>query len=176
MPVTIYGSYGDAQPPPGCSLLKITNSSSFTNTVVTPSGRKISAPPDRDQTRVSERLKKETRDMVTQRLFPQFTHRKEAYWRLCWDAVTPSQDHLITKHPHPKLNHLFFAIGGSFHSYKFLPNIGKYIVNVLHERSNGQEKDTNWAWKSGRLSGRGAHEKVYPTRELRGLEDDLAKL
>ncbi|KAI9782421.1 MAG: hypothetical protein M1816_001873 [Peltula sp. TS41687] len=174
MPVTIYALDGDAQPPPG-NLLKFTNSRSLTNTIVTPSGHRISVPPDRDQTVVSNKLKEETRT-VCHKLFPQFTSRPEAYWRLCCDAITPSQDHLITKHPHPQLGNLYIAVGGSFHSYKFLPNIGKYIVNVLGGISNGQEADVRWAWKSGNLTGRGAHEEVYPARELRDLDDDVAVL
>ena len=60
-------------------------------------------------------------------------------------------------------------MGGSFHSWKFLPIIGKYVVNVLNGVSNGEEKDRRWAWKDGRLQGRGAHEKVVPKRELQDL-------
>lgn len=95
------------------------------------------------------------------------------YWRLCWDSVTPTQDQLIAKHPDERLNNLFLAVGGSFHSWKFLPTIGKYAVNVLNEISNGKDKDLRWEWKcAGWSSGgvRGAHEKVIPKRELRDLK------
>ena len=30
---------------------------------------------------------------------------------------------------------------------RFLPNVGKYIINVLNGKSNGEEKDTAWDWK-----------------------------
>lgn len=167
MPVTIYGDHGDAQPPPKNHLLKFTNGHSFTNTVTTRSGHRISAPPGQDQTLVPEKLQGETWDVIAGKVMPQFTAGPVAYWRLCWDAVTPSQDHLITRHPDPRLGNLFLAIGGSFHSYKFLPTIGRYVVNVLNGVSNGAEKDEHWAWKRGGGSGRGAHEKAYPQRELR---------
>lgn len=31
---------------------------------------------------------------------------------------------------------------------RFMPNIGKYMVNVLKGESNGQEMDAAWGWKS----------------------------
>lgn len=31
---------------------------------------------------------------------------------------------------------------------RFMPNIGKYMVNVLEGESNGKEMDTAWGWKS----------------------------
>ena len=101
-------------------------------------------------------------------------NRSVTFWRLCWDSITPSQHQLITKHPDPRLGNLYFAIGGSFHSWKFLPIIGKYVIKILNDCSNGEEKDRNWAWKTeGWNQGgqRGAHEKVIPRRELKDLED-----
>ena len=53
--------------------------------------------------------------------------------------------------------------------------MGEFVVNVLEGRGNGREMNEHWAWKkegwgsSG--GGRGAHEKVVPTRELRDLEE-----
>lgn len=172
MPVVVFGDHGDAQPPPRNKLLKMTLDGSMTNTVTTSTGHKISVPPEQDQRIVSDKLKQETIRQVSSKLMPQFTSREPAYWRLCWDAVTPSQDHLICQHPHPRLSNLYLAVGGSFHSYKFLPTIGKYVVNVLQGTSNGREKDEHWAWKTGSAGGRGAHEKAYPHRELRDFDDN----
>ncbi|KAL8826889.1 MAG: hypothetical protein Q9191_003524 [Dirinaria sp. TL-2023a] len=186
MPVVIYSDRGDCQPPPSNHLLKLTWAPSLKNTKVTPSGHRISAPPDQDQGIVPKRLKQKTREAIAHQVLPQYTaDREEEYWRLCWDAVSPSQDQLITRHPHPELQNLFFTIGGSFHSYKFLPIIGKYIVNVLDGHSNGEEKDQHWAWKSESQllqfeQGKGAHEKAAPIMELSEMEDDpqvhIAKL
>ena len=62
-----------------------------------------------------------------------------------------------------------------------MPVVGKYLLNILHDESNGAEKDKAWGWKSaagwndvrefGLLSGR-AVAKV----ELRDLEGGQAKL
>jgi sarcosine oxidase/L-pipecolate oxidase len=69
-------------------------------------------------------------------------------WRLCWDSVRPDKNQLIDMHPHARLSNLYLAVGGSFHSWKFLPTIGKYVVNVLEGVGNGLEKDQAWAWKT----------------------------
>ena len=97
--------------------------------------------------------------------------RKVDYWRMCWDLVTPEQHQLITAHPNPNLTSLYLAVGGSFHSWKFLPVIGKYVANVILGQSNGSEKDKNWAWKSKgwESAGPGAHEKVTPNRTLQDI-------
>ncbi|KAL2354564.1 FAD dependent oxidoreductase [Cryomyces antarcticus] len=175
MPVVVYGVIGEALPPPRQnSLLKYTNANTFTNTITTSSGHQISVPPDRDQRIVSEKLKKETQDLIISKVMPQYSRdRTPEYWRLCWDAATPTQDQLITRHPHERLGNLILAVGGSGHSYKFLPVIGQYVTNVVNGVSSGEEKDAAWAWKTGKeKSGRGAHEKVFPKRELRDLEDE----
>ncbi|MCJ1401639.1 hypothetical protein MMC11_004856 [Xylographa trunciseda] len=175
MPVIINGENGDIQPPPPSSFLKFTNGRSFTNTIMTDSKHEISVPPSYSQDVVSQALKSETIDII-ERIMPQIQKagQRVAYWRLCWDSVTPTQYQLITRHPDNRLSNLYLAVGGSFHSWKFLPTIGKYVSNVLSEKSNGNEKDENWAWKDARWSSggaRGAHEKSLPKRELRDLEN-----
>ena len=104
---------------------------------------------------------------------PDFAKREVAYWRLCWDLVTPEQHQLITKHPHGKLTNLYFAVGGSFHSWKFLPIIGEYVCNVLQGKSNGKGTDKRWGWKTQGWdsSGPGAHEKIIPKRKLGDFDD-----
>ena len=175
MPVVVYGEHGEVIPPPSSRLLKFTNSYTFTNTLTTKSGHRISMPPDRDQRIVSDRLKNETESMMASRVMPKFTQRKKPeYWRLCWDSYTPTQDWLLCQHPNSNLKNLYLAIGGSFHSYKFLPVAGRYMVNVLNGKGNGEEMDKAWAWKKGTEGRRGAHESTAPKRELRDLEDDQA--
>ncbi|KAJ9623569.1 hypothetical protein H2203_005831 [Taxawa tesnikishii (nom. ined.)] len=173
MPVVVYGGNGEVIPPPQeNSLLKFTNANTITNYVTTKTGHRISVPPARDQHIVSRRLQEETKNIMMSRVMPRFTANKPVdYWRLCWDARTPSQDWLLDRHPHPRLRNLYLAIGGSFHSYKFLPTAGKYMVNVLTGEGNGEERDQAWGWKSARFGGRGAHEKTAPQRDLSDLED-----
>ncbi|KAH7390487.1 FAD dependent oxidoreductase [Pyrenochaeta sp. MPI-SDFR-AT-0127] len=170
--VIVYGDRGEIIPPPADShLLKFTHSRSFTNTTLTPSSHKVSVPPSGPQTSVPLKLQQETLDCMIKKTMPNFASRTPDYWRLCWDAITPSQDQLMTRHPHPQLGNLFLAVGGSFHSWKFLPTIGKYIANVLHGVSNGEERDKRWQWKTAHFEGRGAHEHVVPKRELSDLTD-----
>lgn len=173
MPVVVYGENGEVIPPPSSNqLLKFTNSNTFTNIVTQPSGHKISVPPFRDQHIVSDRLKRETEEVMTSKVMPAFASGRNAeYWRLCWDARTPTQDWLLCKHPHSQLNDLYLAVGGSFHSYKFLPTAGKYMVNVLNGKGNGEEMDKAWRWKNATSGLRGAHEKTAPKRDLKDLQD-----
>ena len=167
-------------PPPPSKLLKFTNAKSFMNTITTSSGHRISVPQLHTQNEVPDALKAETTRIITNRIMPAIVKDKRdvSFWRLCWDSITPSQHQLITRHPDERLHNLYLAAGGSFHSWKFLPTIGKYVVNMLQGRSNGEEMDRNWAWKhTGWSTGgeRGAHEKLLPRRELRDLDDATIK-
>jgi sarcosine oxidase / L-pipecolate oxidase len=120
-PVVMYGDRGQVIPAsPENRLIKYTNSQTmFINTITTSSGHKISAPSDRSQYSVPEKLKQETHDVVISKVLPQFAKGKEAdHWRICWDARTPTQDWLMCRHPHEKLTNLYLAVGGSFQGYK----------------------------------------------------------
>ncbi|KAI1474869.1 sarcosine oxidase [Daldinia eschscholtzii] len=64
-------------------------------------------------------------------------------YRLCWDIATPDEDWIIS--PHPASKNLYIAAGGSFHGYKFLPIIGKYVVQMLHGKLS-EELTRRWAW------------------------------
>lgn len=163
---------GEVLPPTDRDVFKFTNATSFRNTITTKTGHKISVPPDQEQHIVPLKLQEESIKLVRDRI-PQILEngRKVDYYRMCWDGITPNQSQLLTQHPDPRLSNLYFAVGGSFHSWKFLPTIGKYVANVLEGISNGPEKDEVWSWKHpSSLAARGAHEKVVPRRELRDLE------
>lgn len=166
MPVLIYGVQGEVLPPTKERLFKFTNSNTFRNTLHHPAGKKISVPTT-DQHSVPPGLKAESIGIIRQRV-PEILARypEPSEWRLCWDAVSPDQNQLICQHPDPRLGNLYLATAGSFHSWKFLPVIGKYVVNVLNGQSNGEEKDRHWRWKTS-FDSRGAHEKVLPRSELR---------
>lgn len=170
LPILIYGAKGEMMPPNRERLFKFTNANTFTNYATLPSGRKMSVPSSKDQSCVPDRLKEQSMKSIRQRL-PQILDggRVPDEWRLCWDVISPDQNQLITQHPDPRLSNLYFATAGSFHSWKFLPIIGKYVVNVLNGKSNGDEKDNAWKWKSN-WSGRGAHEKTLPRGDLKDFE------
>jgi sarcosine oxidase / L-pipecolate oxidase len=166
MPILIYGGQGEVLPPTQEGLFKFTNSNTFKNTTLHPSGTSVSVPAA-DQHSIPPGLEQESIDIIRQRV-PEILSKygRPSEWRLCWDAVSPDQNQLICRHPDPRLSNLYLATAGSFHSWKFLSIIGRYIGNVLAGVSNGEEKDRTWAWKTS-FDGRGAHEKVLPTSELR---------
>ncbi len=57
--------------------------------------------------------------------------------------MTPNQDWIIS--PHPTCPGLYIAGGGSFHSWKFLPTIGKYVTRMLKGELTSEERE-KWAW------------------------------
>ncbi|KAE8349499.1 FAD dependent oxidoreductase [Aspergillus coremiiformis] len=58
---------------------------------------------------------------------PQFADRPWSNRRLCWYTDTPEGDFVVDHHP--VMDGLFVAIGGAGHGFKFLPVIGRYIVD-----------------------------------------------
>jgi sarcosine oxidase / L-pipecolate oxidase len=80
------------------------------------------------------------------------------------DSITPNQDWIIS--PHPRCKNLYIATGGSFHAWKFLPIIGKYVVQMIQGRLD-EEIAGRWAWDRGRD---GAANAVYiPMRDLKDI-------
>ncbi|KAK2049286.1 FAD dependent oxidoreductase [Colletotrichum somersetense] len=75
---------------------------------------------------------------------PAIHDRPFSQTRLCWYTDTQSGDFLVCHHPEAK--NLFVATGGSGHGFKFLPVLGREIVNVLEGR--GDEVFTDkWRWR-----------------------------
>lgn len=57
-----------------------------------------------------------------------------------------------------------------------MPNIGKYMINVLKKQSNGSEMDTAWGWKS-KAELETSSGALTQRRELSDLEtDSVSKL
>ncbi|KAL4781324.1 FAD dependent oxidoreductase [Aspergillus varians] len=167
LPVLVYGGQGEVIPPTSTGILKFTSTTSFKNTVRTETGHEISIPVA-DQSSAPIGLQEDSIAAVRARLPQLLEHdRKPDYYRLCWDLISASQHPLITRHPDPRLANLCFAVGGSFHFYKFLPTIGKYVTNVLEGLGNGPVKDKAWSWKSTAESERGVHESLVPRKEFK---------
>jgi sarcosine oxidase / L-pipecolate oxidase len=80
------------------------------------------------------------------------------------DAVTPNQDWVIDSHP--KCKNLYIAGGGSFHSWKFLPTVGAYVVQKLAGTLD-EEKSARWAWD--REDSGGACIMYIPTRDVKNI-------
>lgn len=166
LPVLIYGSQGEVIPPNEDRFFKFTNANTFRNTSRHPKTSQDISVPAPDQKLVSESLKQQSIEIIHQRIPEMLSNgRSPDDWRICWDAISPDQNQLICQHPDVRLSNLYFATAGSFHSWKFLPNIGQYVVNVLQGKSNGPVKDEAWRWKTT-WSENGAHPKVLPKGEL----------
>lgn len=123
MPIVVYGKQGEVIPPSEEQRLLKYNLSAFmiTNSVATESGHTISIPttPERSQYDIPTRIKQQMKTALTSKLLPNFVQdKKPEYWRICWDACTPTEDLLMCKHPHAKLGNLFVAVGGTFSGYK----------------------------------------------------------
>ena len=184
LPIVVIGGEVDIVPPYyHLPALKVNDiKTEFTNTVTTASGRRITAPSKRNQMQVPAKLIQESEKVMRSNM-PEWTkNRSPDRWRICYDAVTPTEDWVLSRHPDDRLSNTYIAVGGSFHSYKFMPNAGKYILNVLIGKSNGEEKDRAWKWKSEEeLKGRGAKEfgnspRNGNRRELREFGEEKAKL
>ncbi len=80
------------------------------------------------------------------------------------DAVSPNQDFVIDNHPH--CPNLIIAGAGSFHSWKFLPTIGKYVVQRI-EGTLEEGLARKWAWD--RDNAGGACEMYIPSRDLKDI-------
>lgn len=52
-------------------------------------------------------------------------------------------------------------------THRFMPNIGKYMLNVLNGQGNGPEKDRAWGWKTAAQL---AAAEEGMTRELKEFE------
>ncbi|KAL2811776.1 FAD dependent oxidoreductase [Aspergillus granulosus] len=167
LPVLVYGEQGEIIPPTSSGILKFTSTTSFKNTIRTASGHEISVPVE-NQVDAPRGLQEDLLAAVRARL-PQLLDqgRQPDYYRLCWDSISNDQHPLIDRHVDSRLSNLYFAVGGSFHFYKFLPTIGRYVVDVLESVEKGASGDTAWSWKSAGVSTRGVHESLIPKREFK---------
>lgn len=65
--------------------------------------------------------------------------------RVCWYGDTEKSHFLIDKVP--GFTNLYIATGDSGHGYKFFPNIGKYIIQMVDDNLESDMKE-NWKWTS----------------------------
>ena len=79
------------------------------------------------------------------------SNTKDANFRIC---------------PHPTKSGLFIATGGSLHAFKFLPTIGKYIVDLI-ENKLASEYKALWRWRFGEDPAPSSIDRhPYPKRDL----------
>lgn len=136
MPVILNFSTGLFVLPPRGRVLKVARHAlGYTSTrgpVVGTGGRGI--PPDGEAA-----LRAAVAEMV-----PGLAGRALGRTRLCWYTDTPTGDFLVCHHPQRR--GLFVCTGGSGHAYKFLPVLGREVVDVL-EGVEGARFKEKWAWR-----------------------------
>ncbi|KAF7593141.1 hypothetical protein BBP40_012020 [Aspergillus hancockii] len=125
-------------PTPGANILKVARHSYGFATSIRGkgSGRTVSAPKlesnNADKSFLPREADEALRDGLRQ-LVPQFADRPWSNRRLCWYTDTPEGDFVVDDHP--TLDGLFIAIGGAGHGFKFLPVLGRYIVDRYENRA-----------------------------------------
>ncbi|KAK4032194.1 putative sarcosine oxidase protein [Parachaetomium inaequale] len=132
-------------------------------------GKEISIPPaEQSQSTFSQDvldgLKQEVANVVRNKYGNYVPGIQIENYRMCWDAVSPNQDFVIDYHPH--CNNLIIAGAGSFHSWKFLPTIGKYVVQRIMGTLD-EPLARKWAWDRENVGA--ACEMYIPTRDVKNI-------
>ncbi|KAH7050995.1 FAD dependent oxidoreductase [Macrophomina phaseolina] len=81
-----------------------------------------------------------------EKLWPGLAGRPWKQTRLCWYCDTAGGDFIFDEHP--DYQGVFVASGGSGHGFKFLPVLGRYIVDCF-EGIASAELRAKWAFRSG---------------------------
>ncbi|KIX09405.1 uncharacterized protein Z518_00485 [Rhinocladiella mackenziei CBS 650.93] len=76
-------------------------------------------------------------------IMPTLAHRPFDRTKICWISTTPTADFLVA--PHPSVDGIHLATGGSAHAWKFLPIIGDLVVDSM-EGSLPQGLVEKWAF------------------------------
>ncbi|KAI8200212.1 L-pipecolate oxidase [Colletotrichum sp. SAR 10_76] len=140
------GASNGSVPHSGDKTLKFWGQIIFRNTQPHENGSQISRPPsgpDYAQLDVPKSLKEDV-DFAGKSIYGKLSDDwKVENYRICWEAVSPSEDFIIS--PHSGSKNLYVATIGSFHGWKFLPVLGKYVVQML--QGTLEDKLTKkWAW------------------------------
>lgn len=77
-------------------------------------------------------------------LLPELENHKLIDSKTCWIADSSTHKFLIDKCP--QFDNVYVASGDSGHAFKFLPTIGKYIMQKL-EGTLSKDLDESWSWK-----------------------------
>ncbi|KAM5349736.1 hypothetical protein ACJ41O_006241 [Fusarium nematophilum] len=86
--------------------------------------------------------------------------------KLCWDGVAKDLNFRVC--PYPDSKGLYIATIGSNHGFKFLPVIGKYVVDML-EGNLGKAWSDLWAWKDGKVPEGKPSPHPFPLRDISEL-------
>ncbi|KAL6720694.1 hypothetical protein ACLMJK_002619 [Lecanora helva] len=162
---------GETMPPTPDGQLKFIRDIPFKNTIDHPaSGQKFSVPRtdlQRSQWVSPSDIPQGIRDEIStvmKGIYGKEVHGLQpSTMRFCWDGITPDNNWFIT--PHPRCENLYIATAGSFHGWKFLPIIGKYVVQMLRGELS-EEMEGRWRWDR---KFEGVPNSLIPRREMRDL-------
>jgi len=153
-------------PPGKDGVLKFIRNVPFkNNTFHLPTGEQISSPPEGphyNQWSASQGLKDEIENVRKGLYGDLTTDIPFDTYRICWEATSPDLNFFITPHP---IKHLYIATGGSFHGWKMMPILGKYVVQML-DGTLSQECEERWAWDRPMPK---VHKGYVPQRELKDI-------
>ncbi|EQB44922.1 FAD dependent oxidoreductase [Colletotrichum gloeosporioides Cg-14] len=140
------GASNGSVPHSGDKTLKFWGQIIFRNTQPHANGSQISRPPsapDYAQLDVPTSLREDV-DFAGKSIYGKLSDNwKVENYRICWEAVSPSEDFIIS--PHSGSKNLYVATIGSFHGWKFLPVLGKYVVQML-QGTLEEKLAKKWAW------------------------------
>ncbi|KAF1962895.1 FAD dependent oxidoreductase [Byssothecium circinans] len=113
------------------------------------------AHPDELKSKASTERIKRNRELLD-KMMPEMKGRPLNY-SICPELMTPYQHPLVDKVPGVQGLHL--AVGGSYHSFKFLPVFGGIIVDYLRGTRRGVSKRWGWDRSEEKIS---VHSEVLP--------------
>ena len=100
-------------------------------------------------------------------LLPELADKPLTDCKVCWLSDTTDSHFLIDKVPF--FGNVYVACGDSGHGFKFLPNIGKYISQVLDGTIDADIKKS-WSWKRYPTWKRGVSSRVTrPNHEMKDI-------
>lgn len=120
---------------------------------------------DRPHDGIPQEIDKELRDFLRD-MAPDLADKPWVTTRMCWDGMSKDINFRIC--PHPNAKNLYVASVGSNHGFKFLPVIGKYVVDMLEGKLSPGYTEL-WSWKFGRRPDHVSNPHPYPVRELTEL-------
>lgn len=144
---------------------------SFSNNTIHPSGRIISTPPEgpyQGQWDVPKFFRDEMEEGKKVIFGDKADDLSFDTFRFCWEATSPGEDWFIT--PHTACKNLYIATIGSFHAFKFLPTLGRYIIQML-EGELDVEVAKRWSWDRPPVPPGGRM--YFPERDLKDIVKNL---
>ncbi|TPX15852.1 uncharacterized protein E0L32_000186 [Thyridium curvatum] len=116
---------------------------------------------------VPRQIEQEMREFVRDQI-PELADRDWVSTRMCWDGDTKDINFRIC--PSPTNKSLFIGTAGSGHGFKFMPVIGRYIVDMMEGKLSDEYLDL-WKWRFGATPPKtGKEPHPWPARDLGELD------